>query len=201
MGSFGGPNHQLDLWLWVAFLLIFLPGLHHIEESMPSDIRRKFLLVFWGVQAFILLTYSMSGTGKIVAAITQYWRGAGTTIFSFDAAALHISTILNQMRETTILGPLIINYPILGWLPFLVALYLELFSFFVAFRPSLHRPWTAALIFFHIGTYITMRAVFVAPSALLLIFLFASPFRSSKPWRHVLLDLPLVKEIWHIIKR
>ena len=190
ISSFGGPNHQWDLWLWVALLFIFLPDIWRNKNQSPET-QKKFLFVFWGAQAFVLLTYSMSGIGKIYGAAIQYFQGQAHA-FAFDAAALHITSLLNMMQETTVFGPLIINYPILGWLPFIAVIYLELFSFLIAFRPSLHRSWALALILFHIGTYLAMRAVFVAPVALLLLLFFNSPFqRPSITWQETLSNLPL----------
>jgi len=198
LNSFGGPQHQLDHWLWVALILVFLPDIWG-KKSHSSEGHKKFLVVFWGVQAFLLLTYSMSGIGKLHGAIEQYLQGQAHA-FSFDVAALHITSLLTVMQETTILGPLIVNYPVLGWLPFLAVIYLEFFSFLVAFRPSLHKIWALALILFHIGTYLAMRAIFVAPSALLLIFFFNSPFRETgTQWRESLSDLPLARLLKRIL--
>jgi hypothetical protein len=199
--SFGWRIHQLDLWLWVGFLLVFLPAVKSGPVANPApNTQKKFLLVFWVIQAFILLTYSMSGIGKIDAAFNQYLQGQAT-LFSPDAAVLHITTSLNRMQETALLGPLIVNYPLLGWIPLLLIVYLELFSFVIAFRPSLHRTWAAALILFHIGTYLTMRVVFVAPSALLLVFFLESPFQITKKWRQTILDLPVISIIGPVTRK
>ncbi|MDZ4285358.1 MAG: hypothetical protein U1A23_00340 [Candidatus Sungbacteria bacterium] len=182
LSSFGGPQHQLDLWLWTAFLLIFLPDIR-IKQAETSDDRKTFLLVFWTIQAFVLLTYSMSGFLKLYEALMQYLNGQAHA-FSFDALALHASTLLLRMHETVPLAPLVINHPFLGWLPFIGVLCLELFSFFIAFKPSLHRQWALGLVLFHIGTYLVMRAIFVSPSILLMILFFESPFQKQNySWR------------------
>lgn len=56
--------------LLTSFVLIFLPGKWENVAAFPAPARQKFLLVFWGCQAVVLLTYSMSGIGKIYGALT-----------------------------------------------------------------------------------------------------------------------------------
>ncbi len=174
--SFGGPNHQWDHWLWISFILIFLPAL---TREPSSDTRRTFSLVFWGAQAFLLLTYTMAGIGKLTYAFIQFSQGQAHA-FSPDAGALYAATQLNLMHETVPLADIIISNPWLAWIPFLCLLELQTFALVVAFRPQLHRMWGLGLILFHIGTFLTMRAVFTAPSGLLLLFLLASPFAPEK---------------------
>lgn len=193
--SFGYPNHQYDVWLWVSFIFIFFPSIW--TKNVTEETKKKFLLVFWTAQAYILLTYSMSGLGKIADSFGQAMAGEANS-FSIDAAALHISNVLYMMQETTLLGPLIVNYPILGWAPFVGIIYLEFFSLYAAFRPSLHRWWAVGLILFHLSTYLAMRAVFVAPVALLLVLLLSSPF-PGQPWRKSLTELPMLGFIFNKI--
>ncbi len=193
MSSFGTPNHQLDHWLWVSFILIFLPAL---TREPPPDARRTFSLVFWGAQAFLLLTYSMAGISKLVYAVIQISQGQANA-FSHDAGALYAATQLNLMHETVPLANVIISHPWLAWLPFLCVLELQTFALVVAFRPQLHRVWGLGLILFHLGTFLTMRAVFTAPSGLLLLFLLASPFAPEKlQWREVAFSLPIFGRVF-----
>lgn len=188
MSSAGTPYHQWDHWLWIAFILIFLPA---VSKDSSQETRRVFSLVFWGAQAFLLLTYSMAGIGKIIYAFIQFFQGQANA-FSPDAAALYASTQLNLMHQTVPLAHLVIWYPWVAWLPFLCILELQTFALVVAFRPQLHRLWAVGLILFHLGTLLTMRAVFTGPSAMLLLFLLASPFAPEKTsWRTALTSLPL----------
>lgn len=185
--SFGYPNHQYDVWLWVSFIFVLFPNIW--TKNTTEETKKKFLIVFWTAQAYVLLTYSMSGLGKISDSFSQALAGEAHS-FSIDAAALHISNVLYMMQETTLLGPFIVNYPVLGWAPFVGIIYLEFFSLYVAFRPSLHRWWAVGLILFHLATYLAMRAVFVAPVALLLVLLLSSPFPGN-PWKKTLQEIPL----------
>ena len=163
--------------------------------------RKTFSLVFWTAQAYLLLTYSMAGIGKLIYAFIQLSQGAAHA-FSPDAGALFAATQLNQMGISTPLGPLIIAHPYLAWLPFLIMLELQTFSIVAAFRPQLHRLWGLGLILFHLGTFLTMRAVFVAPSALLLLFLLSSPFAPEKvSIRETILSIPLVGPVVRAIVR
>ena len=190
--SFGVTYHNWDIWVWIALLFIFLPDAWGSAHKSPRK-RKRFLLVFWGAQAFVLLMYSMSGMWKIIAAAGQYLNGEASAV-SFDAFSLHISTQLNILPETmtSMLGPLIINYPLLGWLPLIAIIYLQSFSFFIAFRPSLHSIWALGLIFFHVGAYLTIGAEFFQHIPFLLFLFLDSPFRDPRAsWRQTIADLPI----------
>ncbi len=196
--SFGGPNHQWDHWLWIALILIFLPT---IRTEPSRDTRRMFSLVFWTAQAYLLLTYSMAGIGKVIYGVIQFAEGQSNAFFP-DAGALFASTQLNLMGETVPLASLIINNPMLAWIPFLLMLEIQTFAIVAAFRPQLHRIWGVGLVLFHIGTFLTMRAVFVAPSALLLLFLVSSPFAPDRARvREIVLAVPILGTIIRMLAR
>ena len=198
MSSFGSPNHQLDHWLWISFILIFLPAL---TREPSQDTRRAFSLVFWGAQAWLLLTYSMAGVSKLVYAVIQFSQGQANA-FSPDAGALYAATQLTLMHETVPLANLIISYPWLAWLPFLFILEIQTFALVAVFRPQLHRLWGLGLVLFHLGTFLTMRAVFTAPSALLLLFLLASPFAPEKQkWHDIASSIPLFGRLFQYVTR
>lgn len=196
--SFGGPNHQWDHWLWISLILILLPSL----DSDPSlKTRRTFSLIFWSAQAFLMLTYSMAGVGKLVYGVLQLAQGQAN-IFAPDAAALFAATQLNLMHESVPLANILIEHPWIGWLPFLAILELQTFAVVAALRPQLHRFWGACLILFHLFTFLTMRAVFTAPSALLLLFLVASPFApGTHGVRDIVRAIPLVGSVARYLER
>ena len=189
--SFGADQHQFVLYLWVAFIFIFLPKIK--ELTPPSlDTRKKLLFVFFSAQAYLFLTYTMAGIGKLYAGVTQYLAGSAS-LFSLDAASLHIASWLNIMNYgNTIAGPFIVEYQFLGWIALVGVVYLQFFAFFVVFRPSLHRVWALALVFFHIGPYLTMRAIFPFHIFILTILFFNSPFYpDDTSWKRMVKDLPL----------
>lgn len=189
--SFGQPSHQWYPWLYLSFLFLFLPDAWgELDRSVEK--RKKFLLIFWGAQALFLLTYSMSGIGKLWSAIVQLAHGQPNA-FSPNAFALQIADWLTQMQATTLLGSFIIAHPLVGWPFYLAMLYLLLFAVLAAFRPAIQKLWAFGLILFHIGTYLTMRIYFFPPVILLLLLFFDSPFRSpGTTWRDILANLPFV---------
>ncbi len=174
-----GPNHQFDVWLWTSFLLILLPGGWSLGRHVYDELfRKKFLMVFWGVQAYILLIYTLSGIGKLIGSIEQ-WKAGGSTLFSPDSAVLTVASQLLQMQQNSVLGTFIMAHSFLSWLGFLSIFYIQIVALCIAFRPVLHRAWALFLILFHLATYLAMNAIFVAPIPLLALFFFDSPFAKN----------------------
>ncbi len=188
--SFGKINNHLHLWTVVAFMLIFLP--REKEAFHDEEKREGALRLFWGAQAFILLTYSMSGLAKLMGAGLQITRGNAHTLFHSDALARHVAERLLETSETSIAGPWIIAHPAFGWLLLLGAVYLEVFALAIAFRPSLQRLWALGLILMHVGIFLCMNVVFSNSILLLALFFFASPFAERVfPARQRIRDIPL----------
>lgn len=193
---------DVDWYIWVltAFLFIFLPDGWQEPNPFPPVRRERFLLVFWGCQAANLLTYSMAGFGKVIGAITQLAAGE-IHAFSFDAAARHVADRLLTAGETSILGPWVIAHPGIAWPLFIGSMYLLVFSFWIAFRPALHRAWGVGLILFHVVSYLSVDIGFSKHIFLNAILLVHSPFRNpSAPWQDAVRELPLIgglaKRIW-----
>ncbi len=193
LNSFGVTFHQWDLWVWTALFFTLLPDVWGKTEIEPS-IKEKFLIIFWGIQAFVLLMYTMSGIWKFFAAVEQLLVGE-ESIFSFYAPALHIATqFLKQAgSETSLFGPFIIDYPFFAWLPLIAVLYLQLFCFWVAFKPDLHRLWAFGLVAFHVGVYLTLYVQLFQHLFIILLLLADSPFRGRVvTWRQTLSQLPIL---------
>lgn len=189
--SGGKVVHQMHVWVITSFILIFLTDKWNRVANYSRG-KKNFFLVFWGCQALVLLTYSMAGLGKLYGAWLQFQNGENT-VFHPTALAYHIAAQLAATKSISPLGPWFIDHPWIGW-PFLVgAVYLQFFSFWIAFRPSLHRLWGCFLIAFHIGTYLIMGVVFTYPVMLLALLFIISPFQQENlSWNGVLEDLPLV---------
>lgn len=190
--SFGKIGHSLHVWILTSALLIFLPRLAGKGEIQSRAARQGFLTVFWACQATILLVYSMSGLGKLAGAIYQMSAGQANA-FMPGALAATVAGRLLETNSRSLLGPWLIDHPRLGWPLMLADIYLQFFSFWVSFRPSLHRLWACALILFHILSCLLMTISFPQNALLLALFFFNSPFRPEREsWRLALADLPLV---------
>lgn len=186
---------QLDVdWyilILTAFFFIFLPDKWGAVHSFPFLERKKFLIVFWGVQAINLLTYSMSGIGKILGAVKQAISGQ-ITVFEPKAAALHTADRLITAGGQAPLAPFIIDNYLIVWPFFLANLYLLIFSIFIAFKPKLHKFWGFGLILFHIVNYLSINIGFHAHIFLAAILFLVSPFAPlSVSIKEIAYDLPV----------
>jgi hypothetical protein len=171
VNSFGKVNHYEYSWMLTSFLLIFLPNKRIEQKSYYRD----FLSIFWGCQAIVFLTYTMSGIFKIYHAFEQMSLGQ-IHAFHPQAMSLQVANRLLQTGSTSIMGPWIIDQIWLGWLLYVGAIFIEIFAFFAAFRPSYHRLWACALIFMHIGIFLTMTIDFTKSILLLALLFLNSPF-------------------------
>ena len=190
--SFGKINHDWHNWLMVAFFFIFLP--HGRQEQIKRSITRRqlYLTAFWGAQLSALAFYSLSGVWKVVVGGSQLLRGE-VHAFSPDALAYHIANRLLQTNSPSMMGSFIVEHPLVGWPMYLGIIYVQLFAFVAAFRPSLHRLWGGALICFHLGSYFTMSINFPQNILLLVLFFISSPFSpQSYHLSTILGDLPLI---------
>src|SRR3989344_5714998 len=195
---------QLDVdWytmLLVSFLLIFLPDKWDKIDLFPIIARQKFLLVFWGCQAIVALTYSMAGLGKLVGGVNQFLAGE-SFILEPKAAALQVADRLLTTNSTSLLGPWTMEHYMILWPFFIGTIYLLLLSFIAVFRPSTHRIWGFGLILFHIGNYLFINIGFSAHIFLLSLLFLASPLAPRVvSWREILYDLPIVGFILRIFK-
>jgi predicted DCC family thiol-disulfide oxidoreductase YuxK len=186
--SFGKINNHLHLWTSVAFLFLFLPGTRAYGNPSPSS-RAAAVRVFWGAQALVLLTYTMSGIAKLLGAAVQIHRGDAHHLFSVDALARHVSERLLQTGEHSLVGGWLIDHPWFGPPLLLGAAYLETFALWAAFRPSLHRPWALGLISMHLGIMLAMNITFSHSMLLLALLFLGTPF--AAPTGSRLGDWPL----------
>ncbi len=195
--SHGKIGHSLHLPLIVAGIFILLPsGWDRPAPQTNRRSRQETLLVFWLAQAAVLLSYTMSGVGKLAAAGYQLLCGEPNAFLPGGLGA-HVAQRLLQTHSTSFFGAWIIHHPFLAWPALPTAIYLELFAFLVAFRPSLARPWAALLIVLHVGTYFTMTITFPQSCFLLALLFFSSPFEPEtvSSWQTRLLDVPCLRNL------
>ncbi len=199
--SYGKIGHSMHLPLLVSLLLIALPrGWERPAPRTGRALRQGTLLVFWMCGAAVLLSYTMSGLGKLGGALYQLARWQPNAFAPGGLGAL-IAQRLLQTDSHSLLGAWIIEHPWLTWpaLPF--AVYLELFSLLIAFRPALARPWAVLLVVFHVGNYFTMTIAFPPSCFLLALFFFRSPFDPGRAsWRTLLFGVPLAGDALHLLK-
>ena len=101
--SFGKIGHSTHLMLIISFIFIFLPRKWSEPKSLSRATRQTVLAIFWGVQAFILMTYTLAGLGKIGGAIYQLVLGQ-MHAFHPEALAYHIAERLLQTGNSSLLG-------------------------------------------------------------------------------------------------
>ncbi len=192
--SDGKIGHGTHLWILTSLVLVFLPD-WRAGETPRRRVRQEFLNVFWTAHALVLLTYSMSGLGKVLGALWQASQGQ-LTAFHPQAMALHIADRLLETGSRSPVGLWLVDHVWAAWPLMLGTIYLQFFAFGAIFRPQLLRIWTVGLILFHLATYFTLAIRFGPPVLLLAIWGLASPFAPEKSSvLEVLTNLPLVR-IW-----
>lgn len=177
--SYGKIGHSMHLWVIVAGIMIFLPRGWIRGEYASEAVQRRTLQVFHLAQTFMLMTYSMSGLGKIVVGSYQWIIGEYHS-FHPMAMALHTADRLWQTHIESVLGPWVIENAYWGWPFFLGAIYIQFASFFVSNRPELHRLWGVFLIGSHIGIAATMGIFFNEAIFIVFLFLVLSPFERGQ---------------------
>jgi hypothetical protein len=196
--SAGKIGHSSHLWVLTALILVFLPK---VGPTAGRRERQGFLNVFWTAHALILLTYTMSGMGKIAGALYQATQGQ-TTAFHPQAMALHVAARLAETGSQSPVGSWLVDHQWIGWPLMLGAIYLQFFAFWSIFRPNLIKVWTVGLIVFHLATFFVLTIRFAPPVLLLAIWGLSSPFTPSNPsFGVIMMDLPLFGSVWRLISR
>ncbi|MFI5241151.1 MAG: hypothetical protein ACHQUA_01825 [Microgenomates group bacterium] len=176
--SFGYIDHFFYFWLYTGFIFLFLPD---TKTGIKVGIQtaKKFLFVFWGMIALILLTYTLSGIWKGYWGINQFFGGE---IGSFSPYAFSTQIANRSIIESKdfYYSDFIINNPLLVWPMYLGAIYIEVFAFWVAFKPNLHRTWGFLLLTLHSGILLVMGIPFFETVLFLSFILLNSPFSKEK---------------------
>lgn len=190
LSSFGTFEHATVVWFYPLLFLTFLPDIWRTFEPTVAQ-KKTFLLAFFGAQAYTGIVYFLAGLGKVWDGVADLFAGNGNFL-SPDAFALHISYWLDNTGSTSVLGPLVVENPFVGWPFFLFMLYMQICTLWAVFRPTLHRVWGALLISFHIATFLTMNILFINSIFLLAALFLNSPFeRPETTWRERMRDLPI----------
>ncbi len=197
--SAGKIGHGMHLWVLTSIVLVFLPNL--VDPNPTRRQRQDFLNVFWTAYALALLTYSMSGLGKVAGALYQVSLGE-VTVFHPQAMALHISQRLLESGVSSPIGLWLVDHTWVSWPLMLGAIYLQFFSFWSIFRPNLIKIWSFLLILFHISTFLVLTIRFGPPVLFLAIFGLASPFSpTNSTFADILTELPIIGKIWTVRRK
>ncbi len=189
--SYGKIHHLMHGWLFTTFLFIWAPNLSFDSRRARRSQRQATLLVFGAAQVVVCMTYSLAGLGKIVGTLYQVVRGEITPLHP-SALARHLADRLIQTHADSLLGPWLIDHPLLLWPLMLGTVYLQFFAVWAAFRPRLHRLWGFGLASFHAMSILTLTIDFNPNIMLLAILLVASPTAPTRfDVQSVAQDLPL----------
>lgn len=198
--SEGKIGHSLHLPILVALAFVFLPRGWDRPDA-PRWVRMSLLQVFAATQVLLLLTYTMSGLGKLGGGLYE-WLSGQAHPFQIDGFSRVVAERLLQTNSQSVLGRWIIDQPWLGWPLLPGAIYLQTTAVIAAFRPSLHRLWGTALILFHIGNAFILTIYFPHSVFLLGLFLLASPFAPPGfDVRQILADLPILSVFSRVSSR
>jgi hypothetical protein len=191
--SFGKINHNFHLLILLSFLLVLLPKQDAAGKKSSLGLRARLVLILRTCRTVTLLTYSLSGMAKIAFCFIQTFRGEMNSLHPYAMGA-HIADRLletNDVSNST-LGPWLIDHVWIAWPLMLGTIYLQAFSLWAAFRPSLQIPWALGLITFHIMSSLTITIDFPQNCLLLaLLFLLHPATLDRFCWRNFLRDLPL----------
>lgn len=199
--SLGKINHDMHTWLFASFFLIFLPTLNSNKKSISITDKHNYLTIVWFCIFITLFFYSLAGFWKVYGSLIHILNNE-PSILSLDVFARLISHRLLQTDSHTLLGPFFIKNYFLGWISHLSFIYIELFCFLIAFRPSLHRIWGILLVLFHLGVMLTMGISFDKTLIYDALFLICSPFAPSNiRFKTILYDLPVLSLILQSIPK
>ncbi len=186
--SFGYPNHPWYALLFTSFIFVWLPQIW--KEVSDPDVRRKFLLVIWWAQAFIMLVYTMSGFGKLLGLVYQLAVGQIHSLSPY-AFAYQIADWLPRAQTPSLLGPYLIEHTYLAWPLYLISFFFQVFALWTMVRPSLQRLWAFEMVLFHIGTYVILGINFSPFMFVLILLFFNTPFALHTTWRDTVYDFPV----------
>ena len=176
ISSFGKTDHDLHLFIVAAFLFIFLPD----EDQKNNESKIIFLKFFWGLQLFILATYTSSALFKFGGLFYQLHLGQISAL-SPEAIARQAGASEFISNHKTISGDFVIKNcgPVFSFL-LLSSYFIELFSLFIAFRPSLHKLWGTLLMLLHVIIFLIIGPNFIMQLLLIFIIIYLSPFHKQK---------------------
>lgn len=198
----GKIGHGMHSWFWLSVILVLLPAARSAWRPGGDAARRRaFLQVVMLGQLVILFFYTLTGLWKLLYA-TRALAGPGVSAFELDGFSYLVGANLLSTNRATVLGDVLVDHPVVGWLLFNGTMYLETASILIVLRPRLHRLWGFGLLMFHLGTMAAMGILFPGNVVLLGLLLLCSPFAPDDvDVRATLLDLPGVRLVARLLAR
>ncbi len=188
-GSFGVSTHIWYPWLFVSFILIFLPD---GSRTTNTDKARTTLLVIWWAQAYMMLLYSMAGFWKFFIGFGQLFQGEISNLSPYGFP-YQVAWSLNQIQNQAPFGPFFIEHPYIVWPLYIGSSLFQFFALWTMVRPRLQLLWGFELITFHTMTFLVLGTNFYQFIPIVIVLFCFSPFVPERVTATmVLYDLPLV---------
>jgi hypothetical protein len=182
--SFGKINHSSHLVLIPLFCFALMPS----QES--SNYKEKTILMFLSAKFFLLLAYTLTGFWKVFWGVIELFT-QNVSLFS-PLSFRNILIYQFEITPKTVLGDWFIEHYVIGWVLYLLVIYIELFSIIVFFKPNLYKIWGIGLIMLHIGLSIILGVHnYMAPFAIG-ILLILSPFHKETSIKDTWLNFPVI---------
>lgn len=178
MNSLGKIQLDGTTHVWTAFLLSLIPSIHS-SGSVSRVIKQRALICFFAAQVALVGGYTISALWKLRAAIYQIGAGE-VNLFSSQAFPQLIAATLDQYGTDTVLGSWLIQHGRVAQPILLVGVLLQLSALLLVFRVRWHRCLGAALVLFHVTTFLIFAIPFPGQIIQLMCLLVVSPYRSFK---------------------
>ncbi|MBR9914089.1 MAG: hypothetical protein GYB32_04570 [Algicola sp.] len=184
ISSFGKINHGLHFLLIPLFCFALIPneGRKHFKE--------KTILMYLSAKFFLLVAYSLTGFWKLFWGIIEYFTEQ-VSLFS-PLSFRNILIAQFELKPVTFLGEWLIEHYIIGWILYIVVIYLELFSIAIFFKPNLYKIWGLAIIAMHAGLALVMDVNNYVAVLVLVFLLVLSPFNKSTSIKDTIKSLPIL---------
>ncbi|MCK8480116.1 hypothetical protein [Psychroserpens algicola] len=193
LSSFGKINHSLHFILLLLFCFALIPG------STAKQFKEKSLLIFLSAKFFLLLAYSLTGFWKLFWGVIELFT-QDVSLFS-PLSFRNVLVFQFESKPMTAFGGWFLEHYVIGWLLYLLVIYLELFSILVFFKPNLYKIWGAGLIVLHLSLALILDVNTYPAVAVIAIVLLLSPFYKKSTIKETILSLPVIDWFIYLIKK
>ncbi|WP_460218195.1 hypothetical protein [Psychroserpens sp. MEBiC05023] len=193
LSSFGKINHGLHFILIPLFCFALLPNASH------TYFKEKTALMYLSAKFFLLLAYTLTGFWKLFWGIIELFT-KDVSLFS-PLSFRNILVLQYEVTPITVFGSWFMEHYVLGWILYLLVIYLEFFSITIFFKPNLYKVWGAALVFMKLGLALILDVNNYIAICAIGILLLLSPFYRETNVKQTFLSLPVVDWFAYISKR